>query len=112
MITEKDMQAAVDRIARTGDGELLFRWLQLKLMEIVYSVDPSTLLVQSGERIFASRLIAAMRIGIDESAGRTSSDGKPSERPIVIGRREPIPTKRTTARDRIAAELNAPIDTD
>jgi hypothetical protein len=104
MIPEEDLEKAIDRIARTEDGHLFYRWLQLQAMTVVSAPDPSALLVHNGERIFATRLIALMRTGIDESAGRIS----PDQRPIVILRRPAADNRRTTARERIIAEYGPP----
>lgn len=105
MITDSDMEEAVDRIARTVDGHLFYRWLQVRVMEVAYTTDGSALLGHNGERIFAARLMNLMRTGIEESAGRTADGEHPTERPIVIARRDAASTKRTTARERIAAEF-------
>ncbi len=107
MITDSDMEEAIDRISRTADGHLFYRWLQVRVLEIAYSTDPSTLLSHNGERMFASRLMQLMRTGIEESAGRTSSGEHPTERPVVIARRDPTVNRRSTARDRITAEFGS-----
>ena len=88
MIAEEDLIKAIDRIARTLDGELLYRYLQRKTMEVGLLNDLGTLARHDGERMFAARLMDLMRAGIDATAGRHPESDQPSERPVVFGKRE------------------------
>jgi hypothetical protein len=84
-ISEKLMQEAIDRIARTPDGRVLYLYCQKRLMAVSISSDLGTLHHSEGERTFAARLISLMATGISESGGRTSSGGSTgSEQPIVF----------------------------
>jgi hypothetical protein len=85
-ISEKLMHEAIDRIARTPDGRVLYLYCQRRLMALTVSADLSTLQSDHGERTFAARLISLMATGISESGGRTSSGGPGSisEQPIVF----------------------------
>ena len=91
MITDQQMHEAIDRIARSADGELLYRWLQLELQRLALSSDAGALLVHHGRRSLAYDLMGHMAAGIEQSDGRNSSA---SERPVVIARREPIVSGR------------------
>ena len=85
MITDEEMHAAIDRIARTADGELFYRWLQLELQRLPLTADQGALLVSHGRRSLASDLMGRMARGLDESGGRTES-GSSADRPVVISR--------------------------
>lgn len=91
MITDDEIDAALDRIARTPDGVLLYRFLQMTLMAALAEHAPkqSALRVEHGQRRFAAKLMAKMVKGIDESGGRTDINRIPSERTVVIRRAEP-----------------------
>lgn len=95
MITDDDLNLALDRIARTPDGELLYRYFQKVLMGVLTDVDPgrSALRTNHGRRSLAAELMGRMAKGIDESAGRSSDDtsdtGKRTERPVVFVARQP-----------------------
>lgn len=101
MITEADMFNAIDRIARTTDGLLLYRWLQNKRLEVFYHGPDSALRSHEGERILASTLMFRMQEGIDASGGRIDSagDGKPSERPVILAGRKSVKRDRINYRD-------------
>lgn len=91
-IDDKDINEALDRIARTRDGELLYRFFQKSLMGTLDDHAPpeSALRVEHGRRRFAFELMAKMAKGIDESGGRTDSSSRaPSERTVVFRAREP-----------------------
>lgn len=70
MITDEQVAEALDRIARTADGMLLYLSLQRTMMAVTPSTDSGALLVHHGERILASRIRALMSKGIEESGGR------------------------------------------
>jgi hypothetical protein len=90
-ISEKLMHEAIDRIARTPDGRVLYLYCQRRMLEVCVSNDPSTLQADHGERRFASHLRGLMATGISESGGRTSSgSGDTSEQPIVFARPKPV----------------------
>jgi len=108
MIDENQFDEALDRIARTPDGVLLYRFLQTKLMGTIAEHAPkqSALRVEHGERRFAQMLMARMAKGIDESGGRTDlSNSRASERTVVIRRgAQPVRTgQRLSARDFLRA---------
>lgn len=94
-LTDKLLEEAVDRIARTADGSLLYLLLQRRLMRISSDVQKSSALrLDEGERRFAARLIDLMKVGIFESGRRNGNDDDPSgirhgEQPIVVPAAEP-----------------------
>lgn len=90
MITDEELNQALDRIARTADGELLYRYLQKILMGSLdeHAPSESALRTEHGRRRFAAELMAHMRKGIDESGGHT--DSKRSERTIIFRARESV----------------------
>ena len=96
MITDEEFHRAWDRIARTGDGVLIYLHLQKRLMATAANETESALLMDHGERRFASQLIGLMAKGIEESGGSsgTPSDGGRQERPIVLTVRGPVAVKR------------------
>ena len=68
MITDDEMHKAIDRIARSDDGELLYRYFQRILCAV--TTDPaqdSALRELEGRRKFAASLIGLMAKGIQES---------------------------------------------
>ena len=69
-ITDEDIAAALDRLARTPDGHLLYRHLQKVLCGV--SRDMGTLQEQNGRRLFASELMGLMAKGLEESDGRNT----------------------------------------
>lgn len=93
MISDDEINQAIDRIARTADGELLYRYLQKTLMGTLseHSPEDGALRCEHGMRRFASILMAKMAKGIDESGGRTDSStgSRASERTVVFRRAEP-----------------------
>ena len=84
-IPEKLMHEAIDRIARSPDGRVLYLYCQRRMMALTTTGDIGTLQRSEGERTFAARLISLMATGISESGGRTSSgSGDTTEQPIVF----------------------------
>lgn len=73
MITDDAMHKALDRIARTADGELLYRWLQKKLMGVSGPLDGGALPFAEGQRYLASELMGLMTQGMQESNGRADA---------------------------------------
>jgi len=74
VITEETMHEAIDRIGRTPDGELLYLYLQRRLMEVNRSGQVRALRVENGQRIFASELMGLLSKGLEESARIRRSD--------------------------------------
>lgn len=69
-ITDEMMHGALDRIARTPDGEMFYRWLQKRLMGV--PADVGALPQEHGARMLASSLMGLMTQGMqDTHAGRT-----------------------------------------
>lgn len=104
MITDDDVAKAWDRLARTADGGLVYLHLQKILMEV--PVDPQhgggALRANFGRRSLAHELMALMAKGIEDSGGRTDTDGadgRPNQRPVVFVSKQPADVgKRVTAR--------------
>jgi hypothetical protein len=85
VITDDLLKEAIDRIARTPDGRLLYLWLQRRMMGVCASTEPGALQTDHGERRFASTLIGLMAKGMDESGGRdTSTGGRGTSEPAII----------------------------
>lgn len=106
MISDEDIDKALDRIARTPDGELLYRHFQKTMMGMLpdHAPDESALRTEHGRRRFAAELMAKMAKGIDESGGRTDSSSRASERTVVFRAREPrAPGKPGNIRDALRA---------
>ena len=109
MITDEDLAKALDRIARTADGELLYRYCQKKLMGVLADHAPSdsALRTEHGERRFAAQLMAHMRQGIEDSDGRSdsnTSDGQRTERIVVFAGAKPaVSNRHVNAREHIRA---------
>jgi hypothetical protein len=100
MIDEKIINDAIDRIACTSDGEILYRYLQQVVCETSIPPTDSALREHSGRRRFAADLMGLMAKGIDASGGRNGS-----ERPVILGRREPGDARRKlSAREWLAGQ--------
>lgn len=61
---------AIDRIARTGDGELLHRYLRRELEHVVLHWEAGALFGAAGRRSLARDLMALMREGIERGGRR------------------------------------------
>jgi hypothetical protein len=85
-ITDQHFEEAIERIAGTADGQLLYLYLQRRLMKLPPNLDDGPLRADLGERMFASRLIGLMAKGMQERGGRTGSSdtSSGSARPIVF----------------------------
>lgn len=97
--TKEACLEAIDRIARTPDGAVLYVLLQRRLMHVAGENSDGALRLDQGERTFAARLIGAMAKGIFESGGRTGITGSsigPSggEQPVVVPVAKPVRTGR------------------
>lgn len=100
IVNRDDLLEALDRIARTPDGQALYLYLQWIAQTIPEAPDPSdgALRANFGRRSLALELMARMGKGIEES-GRSSS----RDSPVIF--RAPAggaANKRLTARERIA----------
>jgi len=76
IIAQEDFANALDRIARTSDGVLLYRWLQKELMAIPATDKSGALRAHHGRRSLAAQLMAMMAQGVAAGAG--------SDRPVVF----------------------------
>lgn len=92
MIEVDEIFKAIDRIARTADGELLFRYLQREALSLPDAGGNKGALRQhDGRRRFALDLMARMAKGIDERGGRSSNDTSGiAERPAVFAPRRAV----------------------
>lgn len=96
-ITDKDVAEALDRIARTADGQVFYLHLQRLLMGVLSEHDPSdgALRHENGRRRFASELMAKMAKGIEDSAARSADSS-----PVVFRTQQPVRVAgRQSARD-------------
>lgn len=102
-----DINQALDRIARTADGEMLYRYLQRECLTFPNESDPSdgALRANHGRRSFAADLMRRLEKGIDESVGasRSTSGQRPTERAVVFRAPSYAGPRRVSARDHIAA---------
>lgn len=100
MIEDKDIAEAVDRIACTADGEILYRYLQQIAHEVITTSNDGALREHNGRRRFASDLMVLMGKGIDASGGRNGT-----ERPVVFARRDAaVAVKRKSVREWLAEQ--------
>lgn len=93
--TQQAIHEAIDRLARTPDGAMLYVYLQRRLLEVLPTADLSALNTHHGERMFAFRLTGLMAKGIIESGGRTGITGSSTgpggiEQPIVRPVAKPV----------------------
>ena len=99
-MTDQKTKEALDRIARTPDGAILYRHLQETLCSLSppSADDPSwgALRGNEGRRSFAADLMALMAEGIDASV---------RSQPFIAAKRESAsPGRKPTAREWIAAQ--------
>jgi hypothetical protein len=67
-IETDEIREAIDRIARTPDGHLLYRFFQKTLCAVAAgNVDDGALRQHEGRRRFASEMMGLMAKGIDDS---------------------------------------------
>lgn len=103
--TKEDIHEAIDRIARTADGQALYLYLQ----QVRMSVSPPdmadcALPKFEGRRSFAAELMTLMGEGI------AASDGRAGSQPIVIAKRHPAVTVsgRQSPREWLAGQPDNP----
>ena len=94
MIKDEDMANAIARISLTGDGLLLYRWLQREVQRLGLTTDSGALWMLEGRRSLAHDLMARMQEGIDERASRNSADA-PSSDAVAFSRPGPVAVTRT-----------------
>ena len=97
-ITDEMMNEALERIASTSDGALLYLYLQKVLCGVTTSLDPCALQSDHGRRKFAAELMNRMGKGI-EIGGREHGN------PVVFAKRDPTDVKRhVSAREYLAGQ--------
>ncbi len=103
MISDDDMRKALDRIARTDDGRLLYLFLQKTRCAVTSPAVPECALPRNeGRRSFAAELMDHMAEGIAASDGRDAGTGRGGA--VVFARSGPISASRhVTAREWLAA---------
>ena len=90
MILDEDhIKEAIQRIARTPDGQVFRIALQRAMMAIEPSPDSGALQVFEGGRRFASQIASAMDAAI---AGEALDGQRIADRPIVIVAKRPVHT--------------------
>ena len=104
-ISQNDLHRAVDRIARSEDGHLLYRYFQQALCGVLVNAADGALREDNGRRRFASELMGLMAKGIEESGGPGTTS-----KPVTFSRQQPAASgKRVTAREWLStAEPGAP----
>jgi hypothetical protein len=96
----KDFVEAWDRIARTADGQMIYRHLQVIRHGIFAGEGGGALRRFEGRRSLAADLMAHMAKGIEASGG--------TERPIVYALQKPADVgKRQSARDWLRDNVDA-----
>jgi hypothetical protein len=108
-ISDEELLQALDRIARTPDGALLYLYFQRAVLELFRdpSANNGALRAHEGRRNFAAELMGRMARGIDESGRATTSQrtGYTTERPVVFRTAGNTAGKsRLSVRERIAAD--------
>jgi hypothetical protein len=93
-MTEQELREAIDRIGRTADGELLYLWLQKRLLRVVHANDGGTLRVENGQRILASELMGLLSAGIADTHAGSQRPERGTERAIVFTVAGPVDTRR------------------
>lgn len=104
-ITDQDMAEALDRIARTPDGEVLYLYLQKALMGVPTSTEACALTANHGRRSFASELMGFMSKGISASARSGCITFAVAQRSAVPRR---IPGGRLVSADTLVPGYDAP----
>lgn len=116
-IDQKDCREALDRIARTPDGLLLYRYLQRICLGITPASAPKRALpVNEGRRTFAAELMAHMAEGIGDndrscitySIGKRASGTGDSDAGRRGTRRVSLDADDANPIDAFIAEYNAP----
>lgn len=98
IVEDEHLQNAIDRIARTPDGRMLYLFLQKTLASFPASFETDALQAHHGRRTFAADLMAIMAKGIREThGGRDPTDG-----PITFVPREPA---RLAGRESVRAHI-------
>ena len=91
MIEGEDLGEMFDRLARSADGQLFYRFLQKQLCAICSDPNEGALRQHEGRRRFASEMMGLMAKGIRESDRTcitfTVSGAKPVSRSRGAGRR-------------------------
>lgn len=93
---DQPTREAIDRIARTADGQALYRYLQQELCQVISPPNESALREQNGRRSFAHDLMGHMAEGIDASV---------RSEPVTIPRRAAAGTSRRLTVREYAASL-------
>lgn len=101
MIDSEELLQALDRIARTSDGQLLYLYFQRVMLELPLEPHPSDSALRdlNGRRSLAGELMGRMAKGMSESGS-----GTPAERPVVFAPRGAASLgARGSARQRLIA---------
>ena len=122
MSDAQQIAEALDRIARTADGLILYRHLEKQLCAVCLDLGHGALRRHEGYRMFARELMGFMAEGIDASGGRSvlgqrdggGGDGQRKRRqsireyarkPAKLGRRR---NRKRGRRTRRSKEINRP----
>jgi hypothetical protein len=85
-VDDELLDKAIDRIARTSDGAMLYLFLQKALSAVPLDTSGYALPQNHGRRSFASELMAKMAAGIRDAHGGRD----PTDSPITFAVREPV----------------------
>lgn len=98
MITDDEMREALDRVARTADGELIYRYFQKTLCSVSTDPNESALREHNGRRRFATELMGHMAEGIRAS-------GRPADPTVTFAVAGPRSISGSGGPGRIRAAL-------
>jgi hypothetical protein len=105
MIDQKLCNEALQRIARTSDGRLLYLLFQKVVTGVPTDSRSGALKVNLGRRTLASELMAVMAETMTEAT--SDGTGDPSERPIIFSLARPVVVARNAgARRRVSADTS------
>lgn len=100
----EEEKLALDRIARTFDGQLLHRYLRRVLESVIDIPVPGALRTHNGRRSLARDLMGLMAQGIEGSSGRLDTSILRSPGPIA-SRRRPAGSRRVAPDPAVSAFL-------
>jgi len=90
-VSDQDLREAIDRIARTADGGILYLYLQKTLCGVASDDSERALQADHGRRRFAQQLMGLMSEGV-------SVNGRSGSVTFTVASRDPRPDRKPGAR--------------